>query len=489
MISDQPFSIDSRSLARWPGVRAGFSLIEMMIAIVILGLGLTMVATMFPVAWERTRRLNDQTIGQAMVPAIRSQVESIVPVSGVDMDAAGLAGDLIVDADYGVTGVGKIVSAFGGFASDTRVHALNVQNVRVENRAFVSEDPWRLERMPGLPRPGDVPSPTDLLADGDLTPGPLFASRTYHTPRLEFHQRVHAPLPRRDTRPEITDPITGEFKGADPQWDLLLDGRRFASAVLHRMVDYVGPFPGAVPSLNGYSSAEAWAKDAVAQPRRMELYLVSLRRPQSARFARQDPDSTVTPDPYELTATPAPSPRALPATDDVLFPVAWRVQIQLPSSTGKARLSSRATPSGIPTEVQVPPGDLPIEGRPEAIRLSLVQMFPVGTSFIDEVNGQVYKVAQRRLVPAKDGGENAILTLDREVFMEDVDLPDQDPRCDSCQVLSAGHATPDPPELLRTVWVFPPPVASREANEPLPFFDGGSPVLGVEVRAVTIAPR
>ncbi|MCH8940486.1 MAG: prepilin-type N-terminal cleavage/methylation domain-containing protein [Chloroflexi bacterium] len=41
--------------------RDGFSLLELMIAIVILGLGLVMVATTYPIGWQRAVRLADYT--------------------------------------------------------------------------------------------------------------------------------------------------------------------------------------------------------------------------------------------------------------------------------------------------------------------------------------------------------------------------------------------------------------------------------------------
>ena len=47
--------------------RSAFSLAELMIAIVILGLGLLMVAGMFPVGWIKARELAEYTTSQSIV--------------------------------------------------------------------------------------------------------------------------------------------------------------------------------------------------------------------------------------------------------------------------------------------------------------------------------------------------------------------------------------------------------------------------------------
>ena len=47
----------------------------------------------------------------------------------------------------------------------------------------------------------------------------------------------------------------------------------------------------------------------------------------------------------------------------------------------------------------------------------------------------------------------------------------------------------DPNERIRTVWVFPPPVAPRTvASDRIPVWDGPQPVVGIDVRTMTINP-
>jgi len=115
----------------------------------------------------------------------------------------------------------------------------------------------------------------------------------------------------------------------------------------------------------------------------------------------------------------------------------------------------------------------------------LVRMFPAGTQFIDEISGRVYRVVQRRITGEE--GEKAFLTLDREVLFEDLDLPAGYPWCMGGCI--SGTPPPDPQELLRTVWVFPPPAQPRQsASEKYPLFEGRTPVVGIDVRTLVTSP-
>ena len=66
--------------------RAAFSMAEMMIAIVILGLGLLMVATMFPIAWTKARTLaeftNQSSITEAASTTVRLLTRVARPIPG-----------------------------------------------------------------------------------------------------------------------------------------------------------------------------------------------------------------------------------------------------------------------------------------------------------------------------------------------------------------------------------------------------------------------
>ena len=100
----------------------------------------------------------------------------------------------------------------------------------------------------------------------------------------------------------------------------------------------------------------------------------------------------------------------------------------------------------------------------DLILTMLAQMFQRGTPFIDEISGEVYEVIKYRIAP---DGRKAYLTLDREITVEDLELP-------------GGTNDLDPEEQLRTIWVFPPPVQAVRAGEDVPVFEGPQPVVGIE---------
>jgi hypothetical protein len=172
---------------------------------------------------------------------------------------------------------------------------------------------------------------------------------------------------------------------------------------------------------------------------------------------------------------------------DVMLPVAWRVQVQFPNNLTLRNGPPSTGPSnatGIPTEIEVPP---PTSTANATAKFMWLQMFQPGTKFIDEITGMMFRVNKRRLNAAAD---QATLTLDQEVFLNDIDLPEEDPRCGSCSPINVNDplARADPVELLRTVWVFPPPVEPRaSAADPLVFV-GAQPVVSIDVRTLTIGP-
>ena len=115
----------------------------------------------------------------------------------------------------------------------------------------------------------------------------------------------------------------------------------------------------------------------------------------------------------------------------------------------------------------------------------MVQMFPTGARFVDEITGAVYRVAKRRVTG--DLGERAYLTLDREITLEDIDLPVNDARCASCAPVDPNDPAAQPQELLRTVWVFPPPV-DRSVPGAVPVLAGSTPVVNINVRTLSLTP-
>lgn len=416
--------------------RGGFSLIELMIAVVILGLGMVLAATMFPVGWGRARRLAEFTTQATVTANVLAHLEMTAQVAGADFNSANFAGDLIFDPLFSMKR-GKIV-AYG----DTRVHALNAENIVIGDPlrpAIVSEDPWRLER---------VPSYEDLIKnDPDLEPGPDWFQRSYYAPRLRIHDRFYPPL-----RPRVSE----DLRQSDKWWDDVLENRLYAVAVLHRMKERVGPEPPPAPPPPGETVEENAAR-AISSTRSIDLYLVTLRRgPSTQRYAHQDTDGIPDVNDRTIVAQPKPSGR----DDDLRLPVPWRVQVVFPDETV---LSPERT--GIPTEIKVNPTEF--DAGPY-----VVDLLPEGTSMIDEITGNVYQVAQRRFLGVDQ--ERATLTLDTEVLVPDID---------DGEFPGDGRLQSD--ERLRTVWVFPPPV---ERGGSSPSFTGASPAIAVDVRTISLAP-
>src|SRR5262249_36903096 len=125
--------------------RKCFSLVEMMIAIVILGLGLIMVATMFPVAWDRARKLNEQSLTPNVTANAKINLSSILHCATLTRAAlspkiltrpvwvlsyGSFAGDLFYDPRL-VT-PNEVQTCREEYSilsySDSRVHSLNVEN-------------------------------------------------------------------------------------------------------------------------------------------------------------------------------------------------------------------------------------------------------------------------------------------------------------------------------------------------------------------------
>ncbi len=434
--------------------RLGFSLLELMIGLSILGLGLIMLATIFPVAWGRTRTLAEFTVEQTLTDNAHVIVQTLTRVSRPRLDdednehgASSFNGDLVVN-EFG-TRFGACVDGRQPVFSDTRVHALNMENILVAGGDPVTEDLWALE-----------------IQTRDEFEAAFFSKQ------VAFHERLFPPM-----NPSPSDP-----SARTPEADLWFDGlasRRFCWAAFHRLRKAV-PVP---PPNNDLDRS-------LSTVRTFDMYYVTLRRPRpSARYAQQE--RRPTPNPCKLTDRAKSAPRARPPKDDVMFPVAWRVQIWFPGEDktsdfpgivawrrdpGTGRLTGEDT--GIPTEIMVPPTTM---GGSVPDRAMLVQMFPAGARFIDEESGQVYRVINRRITGAF--GEQAFLTLDREVVSEDLQIPSSDLRCENCD-----DDELDPTERLRTVWVFPPAVEpGRAINAPLSF-TGSQPVVGIAIRTMNVGP-
>lgn len=468
-----------------------FSLIEMMIAIVILGLGLVMTATMFPIAWTRARSLTEYTTQRAVAQSAAAALSDSLQASGSTftpfelsgtktgkyfLSSGSLAGDLFYDPvlhtdpdpslKLPCAGIDQCYSHLSILIpSDTRVHALHMENLNASKPTEppVGERPFAIERMielcdlskkPMVCRTGYPLGNPFMQCDSPVNDGAEFCSRSFYSPQVRLEARLYPPMEAQPTDSNAIEPWLEKF-----------NTHRYAWAALHRLRNPVGPVnvpPPPDPLLTTLSKEyAAQAALAAGTTRTFDFYVVTLKRAQStSRFAVQDPETSPLTTATEL-ATPTPFPEA----QDVALPVAWRVQVELPLSLASTVVG---TPTGVATEIQVPPANF------TGSREMMTGMFPTGTQFVDEITGQILRVVRRRFNAA---GDIAFLTLDRELFLQDFDNSPE----------FGGDGTLQKEDVLRTVWVFPPPIVDR-SNATTVAFDDTSPVVGIDVRTISISP-
>ncbi len=406
-------------------IRRGFSLVELMIAIVLLGLGMIFVATIFPVAWTQARQMTEITTMASVTKGADTTLRMLARVDGYQISGSAFAGDRVKLRDFEFGLAGPPINQGDITDADGFVHALNLENILVNPRGLVDEQPWdesRLDKIRFTHTPMDVANWDFAFVDEKL-----FATRQV---RLEW--RLHPPIRPRKTY---------DFTQPDPEWDELLNSRRYVWAILHRL-------------RNSESINLQAASDPTANPRRdFDVFYVMLRRPQlTNRYAQQDTNPLKVPDPNAPTEVAVPAPK--PPSQDVMFPVPWRVHIFFTNAIP-------AVPRNLPSEVAV-------NFAPQAAtHPMLVGMFPPGAYFIDEDSGLILRVEKRRIIDDGPNGEYAFLTLDREVLEQDL----------------VGYQS-----QLRIVWVFPPPVQPRGGDNAPLIFEGTHPVVGIERRSLSISP-
>lgn len=448
-----------------------------MIAIIILGLGLVMVASMFPVAWKRARQLSEHTVQGAVVESAHTTVASLVRVATSEFtegDAPSFMGDLVFDPTAtGDFGTGRLLGA-----ADTRVHLLHLENVQLPDPGggnpqwrFIPEDPFMLELA------GATSEMDNLTANMPQE----YLDRTFLLPRVRFHQRVYPPLTARiNVNPGGS--FTPGSATQDPRWDALLQECGYCWAVFHRLrVEPDGPPfgpwmdpPYALPTLA--SEEVDLAAKYVDKTRFFDLYYVTLRRPQTThRYAQQDVTSA--PDPFD-PAAPFVEPAAQGPDHDCVLPVPWRVQVYFPFTVEVKDDISLYVETGIPTEIEV--------NTANALTAEMVvEMFQKGSYFIDEITGEVFRVTRQR-VTQDPSGVQAYITVEREVFPGELDVRPGYRGWEDGVDCTLGLL--DPVDVNRTVWVFPPPVdGGRNAGSSLTFV-GPQPVVGVDIRTLTVSP-
>ncbi|MEE9294573.1 MAG: hypothetical protein V3W34_06400 [Phycisphaerae bacterium] len=414
---------------------------EMMIAIIILGLGLLMVATMFPVAWTRARDLaeftNQTTATQTAETTVRmlcnvTDPSQWVPPGGPPAPPPYVSTSFLGDFAIDIAGDTAV--------ADTSVHVLHMENVLVEtNDLTVPRAPtiWPEFLDDSVNTPVRPPPPLrmaylisiDPTLDNWITALPPVQPPDV---QIAFHERVIPAL----------GPWPNDGGPRDAQWQQQLANRRFAWAVLHKL-DAPLPMTG-------------------DETRSMTMYFVTLRRTQSThRFARQIP--------APANPNPITQPQALPPNEDMMFPVPWLINLQVVGTWPPQN------PTGIPSEAVANPLE-------NAASQLIAQMLQRGSVLIDRFNGNVYTVKQHRFTGANNYDHRATVTLDREITITDVDDGSGGGTADNGSVEMGS-------EDLRDFWVFPPPVVRIPGGDPsYPVFDGKQPVVGIETRQMVFTP-
>ncbi len=408
-------------------------MVELMIAIIILGLGMLTVATMFPIAWTKARDLSEFTTQTAVTESASATLRLLTNVSNPAGAPSSFKGD--VDVIPGTPN-----------APDPWVHSLHMENLAVDwTQGWVTSLP-----DPKIPFLGDFEDPDsgtlpnvnyelDVIAGGPLLP-PV---------QVAFQDRIYPPMP---PPPLAADP---DLDAKLTHWKGVLALRRYCTAIFHKL-DFdptVTPFPTA------------------NSVRTLTVFQVTLRRGQSThRYARQNPGATPGDDvpllpnlpPNPLPAeTAGIQPVALPGDKDVMFPVPWRVQIEFVTP-----------PVGIATGI---PAQAITNGPAYPTDNLVTDVILKGSYLIDELSGSIYRIASRELDATSVVTRTALLTLDQEVLFTDLDIN------------GSGGPNLDAGEELRTVWVFPPPV-ERDSSGNIIGFVGPQPVVGIDVRTMTFSP-
>ncbi|MCZ6654973.1 MAG: hypothetical protein O7D91_18345 [Planctomycetota bacterium] len=470
----------SRRVAIAGRLRA-FSLLEIMIATIILGFGLLMIGAVLPIAWKGSVESSELTRAEGASRTAKYYVQKKTRVDGLrDLFVNGTNNPLlppesqtppgfIVTPDAGNVPGAEGVSYsllgdfdtidFDGFGNPRPlVHALHLENWAIDpdasllcdgntpNDLSVPEAPILIEKD-FTTDPRLVGIPANLFAVGACLNAP-YDLLGIGAPVIKLRDRLYPPIP---------DTLTPEDVN---QWREVLTSRRYSWAVFHRL---------------------ARVPQSPTDPRYFHMYYVTLRRGNNtSRFARQSSVDGI---------VPAVPPIALPDTEDVMFPIAWRVPLLVIESQ-----RSGQPPSGVPAIAFAGAIDAdadaflaaglnpplssstplaPVDNN--ACRVA--DMLPRGSFFIDELNGNVYRVSQREYIDNAAGQTNRLarLTLDMEVTITDLEGEDGTPNLLENATLRN-----------RIVWVYPPSVAAG-IREPVNF-TGGKPVVDIRVETLTLMP-
>jgi len=461
--------------------RRAFSMAELMVAVVILGIGLLITTSMFPIAWLKARDVAESTNLSTAALTADTYAEMLLHVNG-PRSVHPL--DKSVSSFFPGDWFASVVSGQDYDASvypDTRVHLLNTGNYGI---AFATEETDRFDTSNTNPVPiGDNGWRLEdglFAAFADPSAFPDLLNSRPDKPVIAPHVRMIPPV---DARPDPNDVNTTPEQLA--LWNEQFETRRHCWAVMYRMADR-SRIPG--PDLasfgacdaNGPGSPACTALDlqtgpSLRRPRLVTMYYITLKRPGNARYARQQGNEPT------VTNLDIAMPRALPPAEDVLLPTPWRFEATVTPATLPA--DGMAPQTGIPTEITV---NDPV----------VIDIVREGSFLIDDRNGEVFIVSA---IKAAGSLGQAIFVLNKEYRAGDLyDVPVYDPASDhKTNYLNAaiyeytkGTLNYETMNDRRFYWVFPPPVDNSDTvrSGGVPLFDGPQPVVGIEVRQLSIAP-
>jgi len=463
--------------------RAAFSMAELMIAIIILGIGLLITSSMFPIAWYKAREVAEA----AVIPALANAGEvslklSCRPSRPQPNPSTPVHTSSFFPGDW--FPASNLAGVLADVYPDTRVHHLNAGNYLADTREDVrtvsgitfpvADNSWTLED--NLDLVFDTGWISSFVADSDVSRGP----------QVRAHARLSPPMEARPLAADNPDPLVVRH------WEERFETRRHCWSVFYKFNELPGlEYAVAQDPVISLPRKYELANQRLKQPRTLTAYFFTLKRPVGARYARQAGYDIE--DPSSMPIDPA-DPVALPSTEDVLLPVPWRFEATL------VALPSASIP-GVPSEIFVPRATS--TNKPNF----LADVLDVGFILLDDRTGHVIRITNRREVTNPEVG--VVFTLDRDYTVAETEqVVEYEPAISAnvsgptaaynwaiagqwkqsgCDVNPGGCslALENEPER-RFFWVFLPPVDPLRGPNNSPLFDGSQPVVGVELRQITL---
>lgn len=472
---------------------SGFSLVELMIATVILGIGLVMVATIFPVAVDQTREAVQMSIAQSVAKSaeqvLRLRMRTATGTTGTAaLNSSHLPGDRPHESDSPV-GTSVTDATPSSIAEPTTPSSYDVDPTRLGWQKVPSKHPrcFRAIRCCNM-----VHAPMDQNNIGYLTPAtpgePLYDPRT--EVMLEgFIGGAGLPGIISEFRyflAPVVSPANPAFADTNPNvsphWIGLAASGRAGTFPRIDIVDRV--FPRVEPrrplepldndSSNDYpryndiveTSTRRYCWVALGAPaegsagpegRPYQLRIVVMYRGElTSRYGSQ---SAMFSSQYRHTR-----PTPLTAAEDTLFPRPWLVKFDDGSAATFPDTNYTAAP------VKTSPGTALAAGTIICHR-NVGDLLPPGAIFVDFELGKSHTVLQNiPYAPNPIDYRQLLVTPNPDLLVPDA-YAGSLPPLDGMQ-----YWYPDFPDYA---WVVPPPIVRTGSGATGYYFEGNCPVLAV----------